>query len=58
MHFRDRREELSTATVIGMGFMQTILFVQKLTIPIGFYRYYYLCNLEYLLSSLVTAISS
>lgn len=58
MHFRDRREELSTATVIGMGFMQTILFVQKLTIPIDFYRYYYLCNLEYLLSSLVTAISS
>lgn len=41
-----------------MGFMQTILLVEKLTFPTGFYKDYPFCSLEYLPPSLVTVLSS
>lgn len=43
--------------VLGTGLMQTTLFLEKLTIPIDFYKNYYLCNLEYFLLSLVAVTS-
>lgn len=42
MHFRDGWEKLSTATVTGMGFTQTMLTAEKLTLAIDFYRDYHL----------------
>lgn len=55
VRFSDGRENLRAATVRNMGFMQTIPFVENLTIPFNFYKNYNLCNLEYLPPSLVTS---
>lgn len=57
MHFRNEKDKANAATVLGTGLMQTTLFLEKLTIPIDFYKDYYLCNLEYFLVSLAAVTS-
>lgn len=41
MHFRDGKDNVSVPMVLGMAFMQTMLFLEKLTTPINFYKNYH-----------------